>query len=332
MKDYLVMECRMGYAVVLSKSGEFIKVANLNYEVGQAVDDVVIMNNRPKRFNRRFKLIGFLAFLAVIMSVFAYRFCFAEYGAVRLDINPDVIITVSRGGMALDVDDLNEDGDVLKTGYGYSFKTAKKVCAELVDRAVAMGYLTDGGTIVISAVAPDDDWSSEMENKIIEEVKFRIYGRVQADVVTVSEAVQNEDTGMYDNWNHLNGYDLQNGSDTLNNGQTTPNNGNTLNGQTAQQSVQNMQNGQYTQDNSAYMPDTETGGEYSDITGELASMIFSDAETRKEIEEKMDDIMEEIEDYLEDEYFKSDDDMYERQKEEMAREILKEYLKMYVEN
>ena len=42
--------------------------------------------------------------------------------------------------------------------------------------------------------------------------------------------------------------------------------------------------------------------------------------------------MEEIEDYLEDEYFKSDDDMYERQKEEMAREILKEYLKMYVEN
>ena len=123
-----------------------------------------------------------------------------------------------------------------------------------------MGYLTDGGTIVISAVAPDANWSSEMESKIIEEVKFRIYGRVQADVVTASEAGKNEDTGMYDNWNHLNGYDLQNGSDTLNNGQTTPNNGNTLNGQTAQQSVQNMQNGQYTQDNSAYMPDTETGG------------------------------------------------------------------------
>lgn len=27
---------------------QFIKAANLNYEVGQAVDDVIIMNNRPK--------------------------------------------------------------------------------------------------------------------------------------------------------------------------------------------------------------------------------------------------------------------------------------------
>lgn len=40
---YLVMECHLGYAVVLDEKGEFIKVANMHYEVGQTVYDVIKM-------------------------------------------------------------------------------------------------------------------------------------------------------------------------------------------------------------------------------------------------------------------------------------------------
>ena len=32
---YLVMECHPGYAVVLDQTGRFLKVANLNYQVGE---------------------------------------------------------------------------------------------------------------------------------------------------------------------------------------------------------------------------------------------------------------------------------------------------------
>lgn len=38
---YLVMECHPGYAVVLDDEGRFWKVANMGYEVGETVDDVI---------------------------------------------------------------------------------------------------------------------------------------------------------------------------------------------------------------------------------------------------------------------------------------------------
>ena len=41
MKEYLVMECHPGYAVVLDREGRFLRVANLGYTVGQLVDEVV---------------------------------------------------------------------------------------------------------------------------------------------------------------------------------------------------------------------------------------------------------------------------------------------------
>ena len=38
---YLVMECGLSYAVVLDQEGRFLKVANLNYQVGQTVEEVI---------------------------------------------------------------------------------------------------------------------------------------------------------------------------------------------------------------------------------------------------------------------------------------------------
>ena len=41
--SYLVMECHPGYAVVLDEQGRFFKTANLNYEVGQRVEQIIPM-------------------------------------------------------------------------------------------------------------------------------------------------------------------------------------------------------------------------------------------------------------------------------------------------
>ena len=40
---YMVMECHPGYAVVLDEDRHFLKVANLRYEPGQMVTDVIEM-------------------------------------------------------------------------------------------------------------------------------------------------------------------------------------------------------------------------------------------------------------------------------------------------
>ena len=47
--SYMVLECHPGYAVVLDEDGAFLKVANLHYEVGQMVTDVVPMQAAPKK-------------------------------------------------------------------------------------------------------------------------------------------------------------------------------------------------------------------------------------------------------------------------------------------
>lgn len=40
---YLVMECHLAYAVVLDEAGRFLKVANLNYTVGQELTEIIPM-------------------------------------------------------------------------------------------------------------------------------------------------------------------------------------------------------------------------------------------------------------------------------------------------
>ena len=46
--SYMVMECHPAYAVVLDENGRFLKVANLNYQVGQTVPSVLEMSP-PKK-------------------------------------------------------------------------------------------------------------------------------------------------------------------------------------------------------------------------------------------------------------------------------------------
>ena len=45
---YMVMECHLSYAVVLDENGSFLKVANMRYEVGQTVENVVEMASEVK--------------------------------------------------------------------------------------------------------------------------------------------------------------------------------------------------------------------------------------------------------------------------------------------
>ena len=46
---YLVMETHPAYAVVLDEQGRFLKAANLHYQVGETVEEVVELRLPPPR-------------------------------------------------------------------------------------------------------------------------------------------------------------------------------------------------------------------------------------------------------------------------------------------
>ena len=109
------MEVHPAYAVVLDEEGRFLKAANLRYQVGDTVRDIVELRHpREKRPALWKPLSGVAGLAACLCLVFFgyYQPNFTPYGALRIQINPDVELTLSRTDRVLELEGLNEDGQI----------------------------------------------------------------------------------------------------------------------------------------------------------------------------------------------------------------------------
>lgn len=181
--NYLVMETRLAYAVLLDEKGSFIKAANFNYEVGQIVTDVVPLRDasdikEPSKLRSWFesfkkstpiKTVGVLAGSMAILGLAYFGYYqpnFIAYGTVDIQINPHVQMTLSRNQNVLDLQGMNSDGDALVEGFDFKNKKSEEVSEQLVQRAIDMGYLSDQMTISISMDGGDVEWIKTSETKI----------------------------------------------------------------------------------------------------------------------------------------------------------------------
>lgn len=172
------MEVHPAYAVVLDEEGRFLKAANLRYQVGDTVRDIVELRHpREKRPALWKPLSGVAGLAACLCLVFFgyYQLNFTPYGALRIQINPDVELTLSRTDRVLELEGLNEDGQSLIAGYEYSGKDREDVTGELVERAIDMGYLSGGETVSITVTSADADWQAREEQAAREDLEER-YG------------------------------------------------------------------------------------------------------------------------------------------------------------
>ena len=166
---YLVMETHPAYAVVLDEEGRFLKAANLRYQVGDTVQEIVELRPPQKRAGSLWKPLSGLAGLAacLCLAFFGwYQPNYTAYGTLRIQINPDVEMTVSRTDRVLDLEGLNEDGEDLIEGYSYRGKDRETAAGELVERAIDMGYLSDGDTVSITVSSSDADWQAREEAQV----------------------------------------------------------------------------------------------------------------------------------------------------------------------
>ena len=175
---YLVMETHPAYAVVLDEEGRFLKAANLHYQVGDTVQTIVELQQPKPRSPALWKpLSGLAAAAACLCLVFFgyYQPNYTAYGTLRIQINPDVEMTVSRTDRVLDLEGLNEDGRDLIDGYSYQGKNRETAAGELVERAIDMGYLSDGDTISVTVHSDDADWQAREEAQVQAQLEER-YG------------------------------------------------------------------------------------------------------------------------------------------------------------
>lgn len=185
--SYLVLESHLSYAVVLDENGRFLKVANLQYEVGQTLDQVIEMELPPVQTGKNKRHLRTWAAMAACFCVAvlgAWQMVLAPYGTVRMSINPDVKMTVNRVGYVTELEGLNQDGRDLIRGVKTLGKQPKELSDELADRAVEMGYLQEGGRISLTVDSKDEKWKTATEELLVLELTVHLNDTVQ--VITVA--------------------------------------------------------------------------------------------------------------------------------------------------
>ena len=107
--NYLIVKTYSAYAIALDSSGRFIKTANPGYEVGDITDKIIPLIYPQDKKRRRNTVIRLAAGLAACIclcafGIYEYQYMFIEYGSLRMQINPEVEISLSRSGRVLDIE------------------------------------------------------------------------------------------------------------------------------------------------------------------------------------------------------------------------------------
>lgn len=182
---YLVMECHPAYAIVLDRAGRVIRVANMGYEQGQKVEAVMALRCHPVTL--RMRLAPLAAAACILLALFGgwgYGAFFIPYGTVRLQINPDVMMSVSYMDRVVGLRGLNEDGTRLIGQEHFKGENAEKMSEILVGRAVDLGYLKEGGTVSLQ-VRGSALWKEKRESSISAGLDHMLEGRIKVGIKVV---------------------------------------------------------------------------------------------------------------------------------------------------
>lgn len=184
---YIVMECHYSYAILLDENGRFVKAANLHYEQGQTVTDIIEMKEVPvRRINKRLNTILAVAIACVVFIITSY-INHQTYGSVFMVINPEVRIDVNRKNEVVGLEALNADGVLLIRDYSYQNKSLEPVMDELVDRAIEMGYLSEGKEVTLTLDAKNNQWIVDNEERLQTHVNNYVKDKITIEIDIPSE-------------------------------------------------------------------------------------------------------------------------------------------------
>ena len=189
---YMVMECHTGYAVLLDEEGRFWKAADLHYEVGQTVENPLLMKQpQPSGRRRITRLVSNTVAAAAACLFLIFGFSYYQnylriYSSIYLSINPEVQMDLNRYGNVVRLTGTNEDGAKLLEGYSGRGKDKLTVADELIDRAIEMGFLSEGGQVSFFIDSPEDALFQEYGTELRAEINEHLDGRITITVEIVN--------------------------------------------------------------------------------------------------------------------------------------------------
>ena len=204
---YMVMECGLSYAIVLDEEGRFLKVPNMDYEVGQTVEHIIqfsdVETTKQRSFLQRHihRLTAAAACFCLIV-VGSQQFLFSTYGTVRMQINPDVLLSVNRLDYVTEIEGLNADGVNLIDAYRSFGKKVDVVSDELSVLAMEKGYLDENGQIRFTVESEHEDWKRATEEILITTISVHLPESINVQIAgtktEISIPVYDETENRYD--------------------------------------------------------------------------------------------------------------------------------------
>ena len=163
----------------------------------------------PFARKKRKGLVFSLAVIALCIMAFAGVIFFNEhmtYASVYLSINPTVRIDLNKKDQVINVEGVNTDGTAMIENYNWDKKEIKTVVDELLDRAIEMGYLVEGGTIKLTLDSSHSDWIQNHRDSLNELVNRHLTGlssdmniQVEMEEIDSSASTQSGIFGGNDN-------------------------------------------------------------------------------------------------------------------------------------
>lgn len=188
---YIVMECHFSYAILLDEEGRFLKAANRGYQVGQSVYDPVLVGAyryRPPMVRIAARCVALaIACLLLFVGIAYYRYNVEAVSTIVMTINPEVKLELNRKGEVLSLSGINADGMTLVGDYDFEDKDKITALDELIDRAIEMGYLTEGGTITFTVDSRDDDLLPTYRQELMTEIANYLKGRIHVQITVIGE-------------------------------------------------------------------------------------------------------------------------------------------------
>ena len=110
-----------------------------------------------------------------------------------MTINPEVRIDVGEEDIVIDIEGINEDGHLLIENYDYENKEVNLVMDELIDRAIEMGYLYEGGQITLTLDAESGEWITNKQESLGTHLNEYLTDKLSVTIEITNQPSENQE-------------------------------------------------------------------------------------------------------------------------------------------
>lgn len=160
----VVVEVQRDYAVIMNNMGDFIKIKNRNYKLGQRIESY--SKKRNVCFTR---LVAATAVVVVMLfggGAYAY---YTPYSYITVDINPSIELEMNIFNRVIAAKAMNEDAKAILDGIKLNGNDINTVMDKLVSELIKEGYLTKESVaeFMITASSNNENCAKDLLEKTI---------------------------------------------------------------------------------------------------------------------------------------------------------------------